>query len=293
VSTALAQTHRDLEVIVVVDGRDEATVRVLGALDDPRLRVVVPDRHLGNAAARNLGVARARGRWIGFLDDDDEWMPGKLEAQLAAGESACHRLPVVSCRMLGRSEAGVFRWPRRLPRRGEPVCEYLFCRRTPFTGEGAVQTSTILAPIELLRRVPFSEGMPRYVDLDWLLRASRVDGVGLVFPEADAPLSVWSMDLERPRLSNRADPDYTLAWARGARDLLTRRAYAAFLLTIASTNAAKAGRRTAFWRLTGEAIRHGRPNAAELATHVANFALSQKARRRVGALWAARARGPG
>ena len=59
VRSVLAQTVADLEAIVVVDSRDDETVSALGTIRDARLVVHVPDRHLGNADARNAGVALA------------------------------------------------------------------------------------------------------------------------------------------------------------------------------------------------------------------------------------------
>lgn len=286
VETALAQTLRAIEVVVVVDGRDPETIDALGRVADERLRVIVPDRNLGNGGARNLGIAHARAPWIAFLDDDDEWMPRKLEVQLAAARAQPLPLPIVSCHMIGRNELREFSWPRRHPLPDEPLSEYLFCRRSPFAGEGMVQTSTILVPRALLARVPFAETMPRFVDLDWILRADAVEGAGVVFPETTEPLSVWCMDPVRGRISNSLDGAQAVEWARAERPLLTRRAYASFLMTIASSTAARSGDRRAFLRIASEAFRNGRPSAVDVATHVANFALTPGLQRRAAALFA-------
>lgn len=290
VGSALAQSEVAIEVIVVVDGRDPPTIDALAGIADPRLRVIVPERHLGNADARNAAVATARAEWVAFLDDDDVWMPGKLAAQLAAAARSPHPLPVVTCRMIGRNELGDFEWPRRAPRPGEPLSEYLFCRSTPFTGEGSVQTSTILARRALLERVPFSSGMPRYVDLDWLLRAAAVPGVAVEFVAEREPLAVWNMEAGRQRISNGADSEYTLAWARERRSLFTRRSYAAFLLTLGSMNAAAAGHWRLFLPLLREALREGEPSVAELLAHAAYFGLPDGLKRHAAAAFARLAR---
>jgi glycosyltransferase involved in cell wall biosynthesis len=78
VSSVLAQTDSDLEVIVVDDGSDDGTAEVARALSDPRLRVLARP-HAGVAAARNAGIAEARGRLVAFLDSDDLWLPRYLE----------------------------------------------------------------------------------------------------------------------------------------------------------------------------------------------------------------------
>jgi glycosyltransferase involved in cell wall biosynthesis len=284
VTSALGQTVAEIEVIVAIDGPDAVTAAALERLGDPRLNVLELPVRLGNGGARNAAVAAARADHVALLDDDDWWMTTKLEHQLAAAASSGLEHPIVSCRMIGRCERGDLHWPRRLPRPAEPVSEYLFRRSSPFSGEGIAQTSTLLTTRALLLAVPFDATIPRYVDIDWILRAARHPGTGLVFAESAGPLSVWSMEASRPRISGRADADYTLAFARARRPLFTPRAYAGFILWLASKNAAQARRGRAFVPLIWEATRHGRPGLADLATHGGNFALSQGARDRAAAL---------
>jgi glycosyltransferase involved in cell wall biosynthesis len=83
IESVLRQTWTDFELIVVDDGSTDGTLAAAAAVEDPRLRLVPAPRNLGAAGARNLGVAEARGRWIAFQDSDDEWLPGKLEKQMA------------------------------------------------------------------------------------------------------------------------------------------------------------------------------------------------------------------
>jgi glycosyltransferase involved in cell wall biosynthesis len=84
VASILCQSERNLELIVVVDGHDPETIQVLDAIEDVRLRTVIHDECRGVSAARNTGLAEARGRWVAFCDDDDLWAPEKLREQLDA-----------------------------------------------------------------------------------------------------------------------------------------------------------------------------------------------------------------
>jgi glycosyltransferase involved in cell wall biosynthesis len=89
--SALAQTEVDLEVIVVDDG---STPPFAAESDDPRLRVVRQDTPAGMCAARNVGLAAARGEWITFLDDDDVLAPDMLEEALAVAAASPLPQPV-------------------------------------------------------------------------------------------------------------------------------------------------------------------------------------------------------
>jgi glycosyltransferase involved in cell wall biosynthesis len=81
ICSALSQTHRPLEILVVDDGSTDDT-RELCARLGPGVRHI-PQDHGGCAVARNRGLGEARGDYVAFLDSDDLWEPNKLEIHLA------------------------------------------------------------------------------------------------------------------------------------------------------------------------------------------------------------------
>lgn len=85
VRSALGQTLRELEVIVVDDGSTDATAAEVASIADPRLRLIRKPNG-GLASARNAGIRAARGRYVGLLDGDDIWMPEKAARQTAVLE---------------------------------------------------------------------------------------------------------------------------------------------------------------------------------------------------------------
>src|SRR5208283_5722967 len=123
-ASVFRQTWKELEVIVVVDGPDPDTIAILQTIDDPRLRVIINPRSLTAAGARNAGMDHAKGEWIAFLDDDDEWLPEKLAKQVAyAGD----RGPaLVTCLSLVVTSAASFVRPQVIYDNLRPIDEYLF-----------------------------------------------------------------------------------------------------------------------------------------------------------------------
>lgn len=254
--------------MVVVDGPDADTLTRLRSLGDSRLRVVELSARTGPGGARNAGVRAARAAWIAFLDDDDEWLPHKIETQLEVAGLSRFARPIVASRLQARGAKGEGPvWPRRLPDPGEPLSEYLFARRSLSWGEALVHTSTLLVPRDLLRELPFEEGLAKHEDLDWLLKAAVRPGVGLEFVPDAEPLAIWSVEHGRPRASRRPDWRESAAWLQSVRPWVTDVAYSAFLLTWVAADASRERSLPALWRLPREAFRNGRPRARDLLVY--------------------------
>ncbi|MGA5298508.1 glycosyltransferase family 2 protein [Nucisporomicrobium flavum] len=271
VRSVLAQTVAALEVVVVADGPDEATPKALAEIGDPRVRLIALPVRGGAPNARNTGIREARAPWTALLDDDDEWLPPKLAVQLELARSADCARPVVASRLLNRTPRAEYVMPRRLPAEDEHLSEYFTVRRGLFHGEGFIQTSTILAPTELLRAVPFTVGLRRQQELDWTLRAIRAEGTGLIV--AAEPLVVWHQDEDRERISHGMPWESQLAWLRRSRELFTPRAYAAFTMSVLSSMAAPTRSAAVFRELLREARTHGRPAPIDYLTHLQIWAI--------------------
>src|SRR5665811_988802 len=85
IESALDQTFRDIEVLIVDEGStDETYNAVKPFFQHPQVRYLRHEKNKGHQAARNTGIRNARGDYIAFLDSDDTWIPQKIELQIDA-----------------------------------------------------------------------------------------------------------------------------------------------------------------------------------------------------------------
>jgi glycosyltransferase involved in cell wall biosynthesis len=98
-NSVLGQTFQDFEVLVCDDASTDTTVdRIKGYIEkDNRIKLFQLSSNQGPASARNLGMINSQGRYIAFLDSDDEWMPEKLERQVERMETEPPDVGVCLC----------------------------------------------------------------------------------------------------------------------------------------------------------------------------------------------------
>jgi glycosyltransferase involved in cell wall biosynthesis len=214
----LNQTYINLEVIVVVDGPEPRTVGQLKSLSEQRLRVIELQETVRGSEARNIGVREARGEWVAFLDDDDEWLPEKIAKQVSLLARDVHGTNFISCRIEQRFVGNSSTLPHDFPHPEENWSEYIYCRG------GLLLPSTYLVKREVMLAVPFAKGLSSNEDSDWLLRAHAQEA--LVPAWLDEKLAVYHCEDDQKRVSTNANWRGPLRWALDNRKtLLTRRAF--------------------------------------------------------------------
>jgi glycosyltransferase involved in cell wall biosynthesis len=205
VQSVLAQGEAPgaLEIIVVDDGSTDDSVAVLKTAQLPV--TVVEQANQGVAAARNAGIARARGHWVAFIDADDIWLPGKLAAQrrlLASNPEArmCYTAwqpwPSEAVEpdpaLLASLQAQAARAELWAGASGWIYGELL--------RDCVVWTSTVMAERALLEEAGgFDAGLRVGEDYDLWLRLSRVTPI----PRVAAPLALYRL---HPASTTRAAP---------------------------------------------------------------------------------------
>jgi glycosyltransferase involved in cell wall biosynthesis len=229
----------------------------------------------GGSEARNIGARKSRGKFIGFLDDDDEWSPGKLARQLEVARSSSAPYPVITCRLIARHSTADLIWPARQMTPSESMSDYLLCREASIRqGEGFIQTSTLLVPRSLMLEVPFESGLPRHQDWDWLIRASVHPGVEFLWVW-DA-LVIYHVAAGRKSLSSDRSLMASMNWIDG-NPLVGSKARAYFYAT---QIAARCKSPATFWSVICNTIRHPRALAIAMGLALTPRILVDSLRRR-------------
>jgi glycosyltransferase involved in cell wall biosynthesis len=274
VRSALSQTYLNLEVVVVVDGPDPATVATLEALHEKRLRIIALPANVGGCEARNIGVRNARGQWIALLDDDDEWDTTKTEKQIALTEGERDEEIVVTCRVKVRFDNLEYVMPAPLPAVGEPLSEYLLGRPS-----NVLTTSSYLCARQLLLDVPWKKGLSGLQDYDWILR---------VLVEREARLKVVNEPLTiywkhgNGCVSGSLDWRLALQWGQANRALMSPKAYSYFLARVCINRAVQQRARLAdLWELLREFLKASRPTLRAMILLAGYTAVPFRYRRRI------------
>ncbi len=171
--SARAQAYPNLEIIIVDDGSDDDLKSVLSLCRDLPITLLRHETRQGAGAARNTGIKASRGDYIALLDSDDEWLPGKLDHQLAflhSGKSDARLL--CSGYILTWDETG--RQESRIP---QPCATY----RRLLMGCDLSPGSTLFAERRVFDECSlFDEALERLEDWDWLLRYLKTGRVDVI-----------------------------------------------------------------------------------------------------------------
>jgi glycosyltransferase involved in cell wall biosynthesis len=187
IQSVLAQTWQgDMEIIVVSDGSTDNTEEVVKSFDDSRIRFFKHETSRGASAARNTGLRASCGKYIAFLDDDDEWTADKLEVQLPVIEGSPPEVGLVYAWMeyfcngeSQRVHAPVLR--------GDVFVEML-------DKQAIGGCPTVIIKREVIDRVGFfDESLPRGNDGDYWRRISKRYHVNVV-PKVLAKVYIGHVD---------------------------------------------------------------------------------------------------
>jgi len=183
IKSVLKQEFEDFELIVVDDGSTDETRSVVQSFDDPRVQYHVHDTNKGGSAARNTGIEESTGKYVAFLDDDDEWLPEKLRLQVACLESRGDEWVAAYCdydvvrdedSLIGHLPSFVLdRWPGAIskprPEGGRELIPVLLARNLPHGG-----ASTLMVRRDIVEEIGgFDPEFRRHQDHEFLIRVLK------------------------------------------------------------------------------------------------------------------------
>lgn len=177
--SALTQTHEALEVIVIDDCSTDGTEKIIKEFcgKDPRVRYLKPEGNIGVAAARNLGVSVAKGKWIALLDMDDAWEPDKIELQFKALRQSGLKISCTGAQCISENGAplnNIFTTP--------PVITY-----EELLKNNLITCSSVLIKRDLIERYPMEKSSLHEDYICWL----KILKDGYLVCGVDKPLTLY------------------------------------------------------------------------------------------------------
>lgn len=196
IKSVLGQTYQDLEVIIVDDYSNDETADVVSSIKDSRIRYIRHCENMGLAGGRNTALRVAKGRYIAYLDDDDQWVPEKLSLQMEAMQSSEHQ-PCLVYNGEVRTEGG------KVVRESAPTAVG-WMKDLIFNGL-VICSSSMLIPTEELRRIGgFSEDLKSCIDHDVWMKMAQAE---FYMKPVERGLTIVPHrgDYEASRMTNRMD----------------------------------------------------------------------------------------
>jgi len=168
INSVLTQTFTDFEIIIIDDASTDDTPEVIKSFHDPRIISIRNNVNRGEAGSRNQGVNAAKGEFVSFLDDDDEWLPRKLDAQVNKFKNS-------------KKETGcIYTWHCRVDlQTGEKIKETKYQKngnifKEMFEGNWVGTPSTVMVKKECFQLVGgFDESIGFSTDYDMWIRISK------------------------------------------------------------------------------------------------------------------------
>ncbi|WP_373472218.1 glycosyltransferase family 2 protein [Carnobacterium alterfunditum] len=239
IESVLIQNYKNVEIIVIVDGYSENTLKLIEELNqknENKIRLIQTNDKVGGSEARNIGVREATGDLIALLDDDDEWLRDKLSSQLTLinenqltieddflcftslkrykeiSQKVYDQLPNVNYKESGKNS----------------IASYLF-ETKGLRNIGFIQTSTVIVPKRLLLETPFTKGLIKHQDWDWLLNLDKNHELSII--QVEEPKIIYHSDVPKDsRVGYINRWKFTEIWGLNHRESFTKQAYESFVL---------------------------------------------------------------
>ncbi|MFL2100933.1 glycosyltransferase family 2 protein [Desemzia sp. FAM 23991] len=239
IESVIKQDYKNIEIVVVVDGFSNGTAEYIEQAkktSNIKIKLVQTNIKVGGSEARNIGVKLADGELIALLDDDDEWFTDKLSSQIKLinknhlslnddflcftsleryknkNQKKYDKLPNVNYKESGKTT----------------IASYLF-EIKGLKNIGFIQTSTVLVPKHIIIETPFTKGLIKHQDWDWLLKVDNNHQLTIV--QVEDPKIIYHSDVPKDtRVGYVNRWKFTEEWLEKHKAFFTKLAYESFIL---------------------------------------------------------------
>lgn len=229
IKSVLKQTYDELEIIVVIDGKNEKTKQMITTnfLEQSNLVVHETGERKGGNFARNFGIQNAKGKYIALLDDDDEWDKEKIKKQVEEINKTDEKHVIFNSVFDVRSENNRVIRPRK-KYNNQNVSDYLF-EYSFAKSSGFIQTSTLFSYKEIFLKFPFDESLSKHQDWDWIVQTSSS---GIPYRQINEPLIIYHNENQKNRVGRKVNYKNTLFWITKVKNKLSRKTYETIVYTV-------------------------------------------------------------
>lgn len=176
IESVLNQTYKNIEIVVIDDCSTDNTSEILHQyINDIRVKIYYQEENVGANRARNRGIGVAQGEYIAFQDSDDEWLPWKLEKQIAYMQEKGYLVSYSSYQLFEDGEVRIVPSDVQVEElSGEKLKEKLKRRNT-------IGTPTLIVHRRVFEKIGrFDENMPRLQDYELMIRIVNCFEVGYI-----------------------------------------------------------------------------------------------------------------
>lgn len=197
IESVYAQTYGNIELIVVNDNSTDGTTEYLNELSTERKMTVVninAAHPRGGGYARNIGISKSNGAYIAFLDDDDVWLPQKIETQVSLlNDNASYGM--VYCRRIDKDYQSGYEKAEKEKGKMDGDLSKVCCEKTICT------SSSMMIRRSLLNKIGgFDEGLAFWQDFELNIRIANSSLIGYI----PTPLMVYSLgNNDKHKLTNK------------------------------------------------------------------------------------------
>ncbi|SFH76502.1 glycosyltransferase family 2 protein [Pisciglobus halotolerans] len=238
IESVYAQNYQHLEIIVVVDGESPASEKLIREIKEERIPItyIETKEKVGGSEARNIGARAAKGEYIALLDDDDEWFANKITAQmdLIANDKLSSQDDFLCFTSLKRYKEKSQPVYDKLPNvdyrksKKKRIIDYLF-ETKGLRNIGFIQTSTVVVPKHILLETPFTKGLIKHQDWDWLLKLDKEHSLKII--QVEEPEIIYHSDVpKKDRVGYINRWRFTEEWMTRYKDEFSQLGYESFIL---------------------------------------------------------------